>query len=60
MNKLSKLFITIVAICAIILSSLCVYRYYTAMNSSYVEIICSCMFFFCGVIALHARAYCDD
>ena len=60
MNKLSKPFITMVAICAIILSSLCVYKYYTEMNSSYVEIVCSAMFFFCGVIALHARAYCDE
>ena len=60
MNKLSKLFITIVAICAMILSSLCAYRYYTEVNSSYVEIICSVMFFFCGVIALHARGYCDE
>ena len=60
MNKLSKLFITIVAICAVILSSLCVYRYYTEMNSSYVEIICSVAFFLCGVIALNTRAYCDE
>ena len=43
-----------------ILSFLCVYRYYTVMNSSYVEIVCGVMFFFCGVIALHTRAYCDD
>lgn len=60
MNKLSKLFITTVAICAMILSFLCVYRYYTEMNSSYVEIICSVAFFLCGVIALNTRAYCDD
>lgn len=60
MNKLSKLFITIVAICAMVLSFLCVYKYYTCMNSSYVEIICSVMFFFCGVIALNTRKCCDD
>ena len=60
MNNLSKLFITIVAICAIVLSSLCAYRYYSEVNSSYVEIICSVMFFFCGVIALHTRAYCEE
>ena len=60
MNKLSKLFITIVAICAMILSVLCVYRYYTELNSSYVEIVCSVMFFFCGVIALNTRAYCKE
>jgi hypothetical protein len=60
MNKLSKLFITIVAICAMILSFLCVYKYYSDMNSSYVEIVCSVMFFLCGVISLHARAYCKD
>lgn len=59
MNKLSKLFITIVAICAMILSSLCVYRYYTVANPSYVELICAVMFFFCGVIAVHTRKY-DD
>lgn len=59
MNKLSKLFITIAAICAIILSCLCVYKYYTEVNSSYVEIICSVMFFLCGVIALRTRKYCD-
>lgn len=59
MNKLSKLFITIVAICAMVLSFLCVYRYYTEINSSYVEIVCSVAFFLCGVIALHTRAYCD-
>lgn len=60
MDKLSKLFITIIAICAMILSFLCAYRYYTDVNSSYVEIICSVMFLFCGVIALHTRAYCDE
>lgn len=60
MNKLSKLFVTIAAICAMILSFFCVYRYYTDINSSYIEIICSVMFFFCGVIALHTRAYCND
>ena len=60
MNKLSKLFITLAAICAIILSFLCVYKYYTDVNSSYVEIICSVMFFLCGVIALRTRAHCDD
>lgn len=60
MNKLSKLFITIVAICAMVLSFLCVYRYYTEMNASYVELICAVMFFFCGVIALNTRQYCND
>ena len=60
MNKLSKLFITIVTICAMILSFLCVYKYYTDANSSYVEIICGVMFFSCGILALHIRALCDD
>ena len=60
MNKLSKLFITIAVICAMILSFFCVYRYYTGVNSSYVEIICGVMFFLCGVIAMNARTYCDD
>lgn len=59
MNKLSKLFITIVAICAIILSSLCVYRYYTVPNPSYVELMCAVMFFFCSIIAMRTREY-DD
>lgn len=60
MNTLSKLFITAAAICAIILSFFCAYRYYTEMNSSYVELICSVMFLLCAVIALHARGYCKD
>jgi hypothetical protein len=59
MDKLSKLFITMVAICAIVLSCLCVYRYYTGTNTSYVEIVCSVAFFLCGVIALRTRKYCD-
>lgn len=57
---MDKLFITISGICALIASALCIYRYFSTINSSYVEIVCSVAFITCAIIAFKTRKYCSN
>lgn len=56
---MDKLFITISGLCSLALAAGCAYRYFSNINSSYVEIICSVAFLACSIIAFNARKYCD-
>ena len=55
---MDKFYITIAGLCAIILCVLCAYRYFTYIDSSYVELLCSVMFLVVGAMSFYARKWC--
>lgn len=55
---MDKFFITMAGCCAIILSILCAYRYFTYVHASYVELICSVMFIIVAGMSFYARRWC--
>ena len=56
---MDKFFITATGVCAVILSVLCAYRYFTHEYASYVELVCSAMFLAVSVIAFYTRKWCE-
>ena len=55
---MDKFFITAAGVCALILSVLCAYRYFSYVDHSYVELVCSVMFITVASIAFYARKWC--
>ena len=58
MYNLDKIFITAAGICGLLLSVMCVYRYFTYVDRSYVELLCAVAFFGASIIAFNARRWC--
>lgn len=56
---MDKLFITISGLCALALSAGCAYRYFSYLDHSYIELICSVAFLICAIIAFDTRKYCN-
>ena len=57
-KNMDKLFITLTGIFGLLLTAGCVYRYFSCINSSYVELVCAVAFFISSIIAFNTRNYC--
>ena len=55
---MDKFFISVVSLCSFILAMLCVFRYFSYENSSYVELVCGVAFLLSSIIAARVRKDC--
>lgn len=55
---MDKFFISAVGLCAFILCILCVYRYFSYEDSSYIELVCGVAFLLSSIIAARIRKDC--